>query len=981
MSSNLVVIMVARSRRDSCWVRVASSIDNAAFGPGLDSISRARSGSRPRSWGSSRQPALSSPRLLIFRRAARKIVRDATTRKIQFIDAAGAETGRTWRNRRVTPGSEHCHAFAIGNASTIRGVTIEAQVPTADWILGKYRLLAETMRDLAIFVDGSGRIVEVNAAAATAYGVPAADLVGVTVSELCYSGDRCAILRTLESGEPRTCECVHRRPDGTLLLLEVSTVRAMVQGEPLVLCVARDLAQRRRRERLQAMIHEIDSAILRGQPALSILDFICTQLVDLNGYALVQISIKQRGGRVIIRGAAGPAAAFLDGIDVRWDQGAESDGPTGRAIREGHLQICDIESDPKFERWRSRALDHGLKSSISLPLSAHGQTLGALTIFSTAKDAFDEERNDEMSSLADEIALSLIAGMSQDKIRLQRVALESAANAIVITDTNGVIEWINPAFTTLTGWTAEEAVGDTPRILKSGNHSRTFYARMWQQLNAGEIWRGEMFNRRKDGTIYPEEQTITPVRDENGRIAHFVAIKQDISERKQQEEQIRFLALHDVLTSLPNRRAFEARLARITHDTRASHPSAILVLDVDEFKLVNDTAGHPVGDELLVELTSLLQAQLRPGDFLARLGGDEFVVLLQNVEKDLALVIAERLRSAVEAMWFEHDHIVYTITISVGLAVLQSGEDPKTLVAQADTAMYSAKEHGKNRVASYPLASGEVVHEVTRWLARIRSALRDGSFKLTFQPIIQLGNGEPLHFEALIRMRGEDGSVIQPDSFLPAAERYGLMPQIDRWVFGEVMRILESEKSLRVFMNLSARSLNDEPLLTHIEERLRASTIEAGRISFEITETAAVADLVSARNWIRRLKDLGCLIALDDFGVGFSSFGYLRTLAVDYIKLDRTFVRDLDTNATNRALVQAVNTVARILGKEVIAEGVESEAHADVLRQIGVEHGQGYHWGIPAELEATLLLTATTAFAYGSRRDVALRSRHGNVPA
>lgn len=834
-------------------------------------------------------------------------------------------------------------------------VTCNEPVQTPDRVLGKYRLLAETMHDLALFVDGDGRIVEVNAAAAKAYAVPAAELVGTPVAELCHSGESCAIRRTLESGQPRTCECVHRRRDGTLLPLEVSAVCADVGGEPLVLCVARDLAQRRRRELLQSILHEIDGAILRGQAPESILEFICTQLVALNDYALVQISLKQRGGRISIRGCAGAAAHFLDDIQVRWDQGSESLGPTGRAIREGRVRTCDIESDPDFEPWRSKALAHGLRSAIALPLAAHGETLGALTIFSTAKNAFGDEMNHEMGSFADQIALSILAGIDRDRINLQRVALESAANAILITDANGIIEWVNPAFTALTGWTPEEAIGDTPRLLRSGNHSRTFYARMWKQLNAGEVWRGEMYNRRKDGTIYPEEQTITPVRDEKGAIAHFVAIKQDISDRKRQEEQIRFLALHDALTALPNRRAFEATLARIAHDTRANRNAAILVLDLDEFKLVNDSAGHPVGDELLVEVTSLLRAQLRPGDFLARLGGDEFVVLLQNVERGLAQDIAERLRRAVEAMWFEHDGIVYPVTISIGMAMLDSGDDPKTLVAHADTAMYSAKEHGKNRVASYPLANSEAVHEVTRCLAKVRSSLRNGGFTLTFQPIIQLGNGEPLHFEALIRMRGDDGSIIPPDDFLPSAERYGLMPQIDRWVFDEVVRILETERTLRVFMNLSARSLNDEPLLKYIEERLSSSSIEPGRLSFEITETAAVADLASARNWIRRLKELGCLIALDDFGVGFSSFGYLRALAVDYVKIDRTFVRDLDTNSTNRALVQAVNTVARTLGKEVIAEGVECEAHADVLREIGIDHGQGFHLGSPVELEATLL--------------------------
>lgn len=828
----------------------------------------------------------------------------------------------------------------------------ETGAAESDHNLARYRLLAETMRDLAIFVDVKGRIFDVNAAAARLYGN---DLVGMPIERLCYNGDSCAIRGTLASGEARTCECLHRRPDGSLLPVEVSAVRGDIGGEPLVLCVARDLSQRRRRELLQSILHEIDAAILRGQSVDSILAFICRQLIALYDYALVQISIRERNGRVSVRGSAGPAARFLEDITIRWDGGPEAFGPTGSAIREGHVQICDIESDSRFEPWREKALSSGLRSVIALPLSAGGATLGSLTIFSAEKMAFEQDLNDELGSFADQIALSILHSLGQQKIHLQRVALEATANAIMITDPGGSIEWVNPSFTALTGWSAEDAIGKTPRILRSGNHSPAFYARMWQQLKAGEVWRGEMYNRRRNGTIYPEEQTITPVRDEAGTIAHYVAVKQDISARKRQEEQIRFLALHDPLTSLPNRRAFESTLARFAHDSRASRSAAILVLDVDEFKLVNDSAGHPAGDELLVEITSLLQAQLRPGDFLARIGGDEFVVLLQNVSGTLPSDIAERLRAAVEQMCFEHEGISYPVSVSIGIAMFAAGEDPRTIVANADTAMYAAKERGKNRVATYPVARGEGIREATRWLARIRSALRDQGFLLTFQPVIQLGNGEPLHHEALIRMRGQDGKLILPEEFLPAAERYGLMPQIDRWVFDEVLRILENESEMRIFANLSARSLNDEPLLRHIEERLRATRVQPGRISFEITETAAVADFASARNWVRRLKDLGCMIALDDFGVGFSSFGYLRALAVDYVKIDRTFVHDLDTNATNRALVQAVNTVARTLGKEVIAEGVESEAHANVLRELGVDHGQGYHWGFPEELATTLL--------------------------
>ena len=822
-------------------------------------------------------------------------------------------------------------------------------------VLDRYRLLVENMRDAAIFVDAGGDIVEVNAAAARTYGTPVEALVGTPIRRLCQSGEGCAILRTLATGEPRTCECVHQRADGSLMPVEVSAVRSETSGEPLVLCVARDLSQRRRRELLQSIVHEIADAILRGQPLETILEFICGQLVALSGYALVQISIKEAGGGISIQAAAGSALPFLDGIVVRWDHGIESLGPTGSAIREGHVQFCDLHSDPRFLPWRDRATHYDLRSATALPLSAHGKTLGALTIFSTSRNAFGEEVNDEMGGFADQIALSILAGLVQEKVRLQRAALEAAANAIVVTDANGVIEWVNSAFTTLTGWSAEEAVGDTPRILRSGNHSHAFYARMWQQLKAGQVWRGEMYNRRKDGTMYPEEQTITPVRNEKGAISHFVAIKQDISDRKHQEEQIRFLAMHDPLTALPNRRAFEGTLTRFAHDARAGRSAAVLVLDIDEFKLINDSAGHPVGDQLLVEVTSLLQSQLRPGDFLARLGGDEFVVLLQNVSEGLAHDIAERLRRVVEAMSFHHDGTLCPVTISVGIAFFGRSEDPKTVVAHADTAMYSAKEHGKNRVASYPVAGGDGVHDVMHWLARIRAALRDHGFLLLFQPVIEVSSGTAVHFEALIRMRGENGTTIGPESFLPSAERYGLMPQIDGWVFDEVMKILEAKADIKIFANLSGRSLTDEPLLLHIEERLRSSAIAPGRLSFEITETAAIADLASARHWVRRLKDVGCMIALDDCGVGFSSFGYLRALAVDFVKIDRTFMHDLDTSATNRALVQAINTVARTLGKGVIAEGVETAAHATALREMGIEHGQGYHFGTPVDLHAALL--------------------------
>jgi diguanylate cyclase (GGDEF)-like protein/PAS domain S-box-containing protein len=692
---------------------------------------------------------------------------------------------------------------------------------------------------------------------------------------------------------------------------------------------------------VEHFVNEIDGRILHGEPLDAILDAICRELISRGSYPLVQISLKGQAGAVEIRKVRGSAAAFLNDIDVRWDEVPNGCGPTGTAIRTGRVRVCDIERDAAFAPWRERALRFGLRSALAIPLAAHGKTLGALTLFSGQR-GMRANRAHALKRMARRIARSIAAVAVQEKIRLQGVALDAAANAIVITNAAGVIQWVNPAFTRLTGWSSSEAIGQTPRLLRSGMHTTAFYRQLWTTLLGGQVWRGEMFNRRKDGEIYVEEQTVTPVRDERGTITHFVAIKQDVTQRKRQEQEIRHLALHDTLTQLPNRRAFDTTLDRVMWDAREGNSAAMLIADVDDFNLVNDTAGHLVGDEVLAALGSALRNLLRPGDFIGRFGGDEFAILLRSVDDCEAFAIAERLRHTAQELAVDAFHV----SVSIGVAMIDATMDAKTIISNADAALYAAKERGRNRSVLFAQDVGLRLAEATEWLSKIRSALRDNRLLLTFQPVVRLGSGEAEHFEALIRMT--DGpNIILPDRFLPVAERYGLMPQIDRWVFDEVVRILEGRPSLRIFANLSGASLNDAELLSYIENRLRSCRVPPGRLAFEITESAAVSDLASARNWIRRLKELGCLFALDDFGVGFSSLGYLRALAVDYVKIDRTFIRDVDTNPTNRALVQAVKSVAHTLGKEVIAEGVESAAHAAVLRELGIEHGQGFHWGGP----------------------------------
>jgi diguanylate cyclase (GGDEF)-like protein/PAS domain S-box-containing protein len=587
---------------------------------------------------------------------------------------------------------------------------------------------------------------------------------------------------------------------------------------------------------------------------------------------------------------------------------------------------------------------------VALPLVTREVVRGALLVYSSRGGVFDEKTVSLLQRFADQLALTLVEAEQLEKIQLQTAALEAAANAVMITDRNGRVEWANPAFAELTGWALQEVLGKTPRFLKAGIQSEHLYGQLWETILSGNVWRGEMYNRRKDGVIYVEEQTITPVRDEDGEVHHFVAIKQDITQRRKTEERIRHLALHDSLTDLPNRRSVEEALERMVAWARRGILGTLILLDLDNFKIVNDSLGHPAGDRVLVDLARLLVAAVRPGDEVARLGGDEFVVLLEGVTIESGLATAERLRRLVDEHRFQVDERVFDLGISAGVVPVDGRLDASAVLALADTALYAAKDRGRNRVLLFDSEASRLstLTVASEWASRIKDGLRDGSFILLFQPIVRLETGLAVHYEALLRLRSESGELVLPASFLGAAERFGLMPQIDIWVVEQVLSILTKRAGLEIFVNLAGASLGHEGLIAEIEDKVEESGIGPGRLAFEITETTAVADIIAARHWMRRLKDLGCRFALDDFGIGFSSFAYLQSLPADYVKIDGSFIRDLESNMANRALVKAIDTVAHTLGKETIAESVESLGAIPLLRELGIECAQGFALGSPS---------------------------------
>lgn len=391
--------------------------------------------------------------------------------------------------------------------------------------LRRYELLSELTRDIVLFLRPDGRILEANRAAAKAYGYSRAELLNMHISDLRADEFPAGFYQQMvqEHGDGITFETRHRRKDGTTFPVEVSSTPSPIGG--VLLNLVRDITLRKQVETTRALLREIDQRILERQPLSVVLQTVCEKLSELFGYSLVWIGLKQADGSVGMVAHAGAAQEFLREVVIRWDETPAGHGPTGSAIRTGQVQVIPV-SEQAWRPFREPAVHHGIKVALSLPLNVRGETIGALTFYAVREDAFDAAITEELSRFANQVAISILAARDQEEIRLRTAALEAAANAVVITDRLGNIIWVNRAFTDLTGYTSSEALQQNPRILKSDRHDEPFYREMWETIAAGKTWRGEVCNRRKDGQLYAEEMTITPVRAGDGEITHFIAIKQ-----------------------------------------------------------------------------------------------------------------------------------------------------------------------------------------------------------------------------------------------------------------------------------------------------------------------------------------------------------------------------------------------------------------------------------------------------------------------
>ncbi len=547
------------------------------------------------------------------------------------------------------------------------------------------------------------------------------------------------------------------------------------------------------------------------------------------------------------------------------------------------------------------------------------------------------------------------------------VTLHSIGDAVITVSAEGAVDYMNPVAEAMTGWTLERARGQTMESVFQvvGEQSREQVLGLVSDSLAGErvvASPNHSLLLSHSGKEYAIQYSAAPIRTHNGILAGAVLVFTDVTEAQRLARQIAHQAAHDSLTGLVNRREFERRLRHAVQSAQQqSMQHQLCYVDLDRFKLVNDTAGHIAGDELLKQVAYLLSSKIRDRDTLARLGGDEFAVLLENCPMHKATSIAESLISVVRDFQFTWAGHGFEIGASIGVApITDESETTVQVLSEADLACYMAKEEGRNRVHFYrhdgdSLARG-IRPEVLQ-AAELKSALHDGRFHLHCQPIVSLSTEqvEPLYYEILLRLRDHEEVVQPPSLFIPTAERYGLMANIDRWVIHtSCVYYAESfgqEPGPGISINLSGNSLDDDSLVNYVLEQLADAGVPPERVCFEITETAAISNLAHAAHLIKALKDSGCRFALDDFGRGLSSLTYLKRLPVDYIKIDGSFIRDMADNAVDCAMVEAVNKLSHRMGIETIAEYVESELVVTALRELGVDYGQGFAIGTPTPLE------------------------------
>ncbi len=621
--------------------------------------------------------------------------------------------------------------------------------------------------------------------------------------------------------------------------------------------------------------------------------------------------------------------------------------------------IKDQDQDV-FYFFQRRLIESQQRQSCKLRLrTAHGQFIWT---------KLDGNIENSENALNLHIAISDISSLKimQDDLRLAAQVFEKCPSAIMVVNCRNEIVKINAAFTRITGYTEQEAVGENPRLLKSGKHPASFYQQIWKEIKQKHYWEGEIWNRRKNGEVYPEWLAITPVANIHNQNNYYIAIFSDITQRKEKEANIHFMAFYDPLTRLANRSLLQERIKLALRQCKRNDSyGALLMLDLDHFKIINDSLGHLVGDQLLQVIAERLQHCIREEDTIARMGGDEFVVLLADLSEDKEHTVLQADTVASKILFLLAQDIIvseYTlqITTSIGIVIFPSDADEITsLIKLADNAMYKAKKKGRNNFQFFTASMQKEADERLSIQNDLIKGLTNREFELYYQPQIDIASHTVISAEALIRWHHPDKGLVSPAKFIPVAEETVFIIPLGKWVLEQACQQMavwnkstEKNKIQHIAVNVSSQQFQQKDFITELEEILAKSAIESIQLELELTETILVQEVGLTLKKLQALKSMGVRIAIDDFGTGYFSLTYLKQFPIDVLKIDQSFTQDITSDRSDAAIVQTIIALGKNLHLSVLAEGVETEQQLDFLKKNGCNAFQGYYYSqpVPAEI-------------------------------
>ncbi len=850
--------------------------------------------------------------------------------------------------------------------------------------------LIEAIPDAVFLKDGEGRWSVINEAAKQmfqAHNLPWQGKTEMELAELqpefreahegCVAGDE----RAWQAGRLLVGEERFTDEAGQYVIVETRKM-PMFDEDGLrkgLMVIGRDITERKaleaRNERLTKLykaLSEINQAIVRMDDGSTLFPLVCRMAVDFGGLKLAWIGQVNEANGLIEPAASYGAVDYLNGLVISSKEEApEGREPTSIAWRENHnVVVNEFPADEMIKPWHERALRYGFGSRGIFPISRAGKLIAVLCVYHAHPGAFDEEMIGLLDEMSRDVSFALDNFDRESKRRQSEQQLRIAATAfetqegMLVTDRDNRILRVNRAFTRLTGYSATEAIGRTPAILKSGRQDAAFYRSMWETLARDKYWQGELWNRRKNGEAYPEWLTITAVLDEHGQATHYVGVFSDISQRKEADEKIYRLAFHDPLTNLPNRSLLRDRLQQaLASSTRSQRYGALLFLDLDNFKTLNDTRGHDIGDLLLIEVAKRLQDCVRDSDTVARLGGDEFVIMLEDLGEDgsqaaaAARDVGEKILSSISRP-FDLGSIEYHSSASIGISLFRNeGTSMYDLLKRADTAMYQAKAAGHNTLSFFDPVMQMQLERRAALADDLRQALPHRELRLYYQ--IQVDESRVVGAEALLRWQHPKRGLVPPAEFIPLAEETGLIVPIGAWVLQMACAQIKAwqadplTRHLHLAINVSARQFRQPDFVEQVLAILGETGVDPVRLGleFELTESLVLRNIDDSIAKMQALRSAGIRFSLDDFGTGQSSLSYLKRLPLDQVKIDQSFVHDIATNPHDAAIVRTIIGMADNLGLNVIAEGVETEQQRDFLERNGCHAHQGYLFGKPVPIE------------------------------